>query len=107
VCPKTLPGFLLALGLDPNLNPYHQTLTTFTTLEGDAEAATVVAARPATPYEVGLLQVVLWVAMGRSGRKLGAGRVSQRGFCICIADGFNGPITWTTVLKYRQPGLHC
>jgi hypothetical protein len=26
------PGFLLALGLDPNLNPYHQTLTTYTAL---------------------------------------------------------------------------
>lgn len=52
MCAFILAGFLLALGLDPNLNPYHQTLTTFTTLEGDAEAATVVAARPATPYEV-------------------------------------------------------
>lgn len=26
------PGFLLALGLDPNLDPYHQTLTTYTAL---------------------------------------------------------------------------
>lgn len=53
VCPSVCTGFLLALGLDPNLNPYHQTLTTFTTLEGDAPASTLVAARPATPYEVG------------------------------------------------------
>jgi hypothetical protein len=45
-------GFLLALGLDPNLNPYHQTLTTFTTLQGADPTATVMAAKPATPYEV-------------------------------------------------------
>lgn len=46
------PGFLLALGVDPNLNPYHQTLTTFTTLEKEAPATTVVSAKPVTPYEV-------------------------------------------------------
>jgi len=47
-------SFLLALGVDPNLNPYHQTLTTFTTLEKEAPATTVVSAKPVTPYEVGL-----------------------------------------------------
>lgn len=48
-----LSGFLLALGLDPNLNPYHQTLTTYTKLDHESPASSVVAARPATPYEVG------------------------------------------------------
>lgn len=46
------PGFLLALGLDPNLDPYHQTLTTYTALTAEAAAAEVIAGRAATPYEV-------------------------------------------------------
>ncbi|WIA18085.1 hypothetical protein OEZ85_009566 [Tetradesmus obliquus] len=46
------PGFLLALGLDPNLDPYHQTLTTYTALTAEAAAAEIIAGRAATPYEV-------------------------------------------------------
>jgi hypothetical protein len=54
------PGFLLALGLDPNLNPYHDTLTTFTALKGETKQAHVIAGRACTPYEVRVCVRVWW-----------------------------------------------